>query len=102
MLCEQFKIDDRVEYTYEHFLNSKSSTYITKTGTFEGTIKHTKRYSGHQLACVQFDGNKRQSKVYLYKLKLVKKWQGLCITRDLVTEFVTNVLTHKTRTCPKW
>ena len=63
------KYGDRVVWTYEHHLNSRSSTFITKVGVFEGLIKHTVKHKGEQLALVTFDGNKGQSKIPFEQLK---------------------------------
>lgn len=63
------KYGDRIEWTYRHFVNSKSSTMRTKRGTFEGLIKHTARHKGSQMAVVRFEGNKRQSKIPLIELR---------------------------------
>jgi len=64
---------DRVSYTYEHHLNSKSVTVITKFGTYLGDVRHDFRYwhnrRNEQMARVQFDKNKTVSRVPLSKLK---------------------------------
>jgi hypothetical protein len=65
------KYGDRVSWTYARYLNSVSSTQITKYGTFQSLIKHTCRWKGKQLAMVLFDGNKRESKVPLNQLQRI-------------------------------
>ena len=63
------KKGDTVKWIYRHWLNSLSSTKVTKTGIFLGEVKHTVKYSGKQLAVVQFEGNKKVSRVPLSELK---------------------------------
>ncbi|MGR3292528.1 MAG: hypothetical protein ACUZ9M_00770 [Candidatus Scalindua sp.] len=53
----------RISWTYTHNLNSRSSVRRTKHGEYYGRVRHTVRYYGPQLAVVQFDGNKRTSKI---------------------------------------
>lgn len=64
-----------VKWTYTHWLNSKSSTNITKTGEYFGKVKHTTRHwdkcGAQQMAYVQFKGNKRVSFVPLDELKFI-------------------------------
>lgn len=65
-----FKSGDRV---VSHYLNSKkkiTSTSIEKHGVFICEMKHSMRYNGRKLAKVLFDGNKSQSAVPIYNLKL--------------------------------
>lgn len=62
---------NRVRWTYRHSLNSASSLVVTKSGTYYGKIKHTRRYQGKQLAAVTFDGNKRYSRVPYEELTFV-------------------------------
>lgn len=62
------KYGDKIFWTYEHHLNSKSSTFITKKGEFISLIKHNNKWVGEQLALVQFSGNKKPSRVPLYDL----------------------------------
>lgn len=64
-----FRKHDRVQWSFEKPLNHKSSTTITKRGVYYGKVRHTYRYNGPQLAIVQFDGNKRVSKVPYYELE---------------------------------
>jgi len=64
-------IGSRVSWTYEHHLNSKASTWITKHGTlleFTGEKKNVRYVSG-KFAKVHFDGNKHPSKVRVSELK---------------------------------
>ena len=67
------KKGDRIIWCYRHHLNSKSTTLVVKHGTYIAKIRHTYRYNGPQLAAVEFDGNKRLSKVPLYELELEKE-----------------------------
>lgn len=64
-----FNHGDRVEWTYWHYLNSRSRIQITKTGVFRHVVKHRADYLGNQKAVVQFDGNKRPSTVPLASLR---------------------------------
>ena len=67
------KKKQRIAWTYDHHLNNRSSTRITKHGVFIGKVKHTKRHwnklFAEQMAIVQFDGNKGTSKVPYDELK---------------------------------
>ena len=62
-----FKEGDRVVWTYEHHLNSKSTTLITKKGTYIKPLK--KRYIGpgqlsvFEYCRVHFDGNKKPTTI---------------------------------------
>ena len=67
------KKGSRVTWCYRHHLNSTSTTLIVKHGTYIAKIRHTYRYNGPQLAAVQFDDNKRLSKVPFYELELEKE-----------------------------
>jgi len=65
-----FKEGVRVSWTYKHFINRKSFTYITKTGTIleiAGKVKNVRYVSGTH-AKVQFDGNKYPSIVPIKEL----------------------------------
>lgn len=66
---------DRVEWTYKHWLNSKSFVHITKEGIFIDRVKHKKRYLAewniHPKARVKFDDNKNTSTVPLGELKVI-------------------------------
>lgn len=62
--------EDRVIWCYRRHLNSKSIALVIKHGTYKAKIRHTYRYKGPQLAAVEFDGNKRLSKVPLHELEL--------------------------------
>ena len=69
----ELKRGDIIQWSYLHFLNSKTSIYRTKTGVFIGLINHTSRYimrGGFQLAKVKFRGNKRVSRVPYFELDL--------------------------------
>lgn len=62
-----------VEYTYEHHLNSKSSTIITKKGIVVRHVRSRKglyRPTGYVM--VQLEGNKTLSKIHESKLKTKK------------------------------
>lgn len=59
------EINKRVEWTYRHWLNSKSFTYVTKQGTF---LRNSKK-AGY--AVVLFDGNKTKSQVLASELKYI-------------------------------
>lgn len=60
----------RVEFTYQHYLNSKSKTWITKQGT---VIRHIRSQKGTHLptgfVLVKFDKNKTASKIHETRLK---------------------------------
>ena len=53
----------RVEWSYRHYLNSKAFFWALKRGEYFGKVKHTIKYNGPQLSVVQFDGNKKYSRV---------------------------------------
>lgn len=58
------KSGDRIKWKYVHHLNARSEKVKIKRGVYIGLIRHTSKYKGrHQLAMVQFDGNKRVSRV---------------------------------------
>jgi len=60
---------DTVYYKYEHFLNSVSSTWITKKGNFIRLIKRRSK-DAEKLAFVHFHGNKNPSRIPYKELKL--------------------------------
>jgi hypothetical protein len=57
------KSGDRISWQYTHHLNRRNSVERIKHGIYYGSIKHTDRWGGEQLALVLFDGNKRTSRV---------------------------------------
>ena len=59
-------MNDLVEWTYLHHLNSRSSKYRTKVGTF---IRHVKTSDGKLRSAVLFNGNKTVSIVPTNKLR---------------------------------
>jgi hypothetical protein len=65
-----FSPGDKVEYTYTHHLNHRSSTQITKVGVF---IRHPKKKpfppTITTIGIVRFKGNKGNTRVALTKLK---------------------------------
>lgn len=67
------KPGERVVYSYEHSLNGKSKTIITKHGTFARKVKHPRKYwllsYRKQMAIVMLDGNKGESRVKYSQLK---------------------------------
>lgn len=76
----KIEVGGRVQWTYRHHLNTKSSVLLTKVGVFEGlcrhTVKHWRKHDSKQMVWVHFDGNKRASKVpmcEIYPLKEVEK-----------------------------
>ncbi len=73
MRNEKLKAGDRIRWIYLHHFNSKSHSLRAKKGEYFGLIKHTFKYEGEQLALVQFDGNKKTSRVPLYKLKKINQ-----------------------------
>lgn len=60
---------DKVYYRYEHFLNSTTSTWRTKKGTFIRLIKRRNK-NAEELALVHFHGNKNPSRIPYNKLRL--------------------------------
>ena len=66
-----FSKGDRVVWTYR--INPVCRK--TKKGTYRGACKHTSKHWSHrsaeQMAWVEFDGNKRISKVPLYDLRAI-------------------------------
>lgn len=63
-----------VIWQYKHWLNSRSYIWREKSGSFVRLVRHTKQYWDTrnypaQLAIVQFDGNKRPSRVPLSELR---------------------------------
>lgn len=67
------KPGERVTYTYEHSLNGKSKTFITKHGIFAHKVKHPRKYFllpyRKQMAVVKFIGNKNESRVDYSQLR---------------------------------
>lgn len=72
----EIKKGDKVIWCYRHHLNSKSATSIVKHGIYIAKTRCTYRYNGPQLAAVEFDGNKRLSKIPLYELKTLTTIEG--------------------------
>lgn len=73
MYIKQFEKGDRVIWTYNHSLNSRSRTKITKHGVFVRFVKR-KPINGFNTevpnyGMVKFDGNKTLSKIALFQLK---------------------------------
>lgn len=66
---------DRITWSYIHS-TGRAKFRRVKSGVYYGRIRHTIRFKGeHQLALVQFDGNKSNSKVPYYALKREEeKW----------------------------
>lgn len=68
---------DKITWTYEHSLNSRSKTLITKTGLFRSKCRHTaihwRKSYAVQMAWVDFDGNKNRSRVPLDELRLAEE-----------------------------
>lgn len=61
-----------VSYTYEHYLNNRSSTMISKYGTVIRTIRHRNKLYAQKVA-VLFDGNKEESIVDIEDLRIAKE-----------------------------
>ena len=65
---------DKIKWSYRHFLNRKSSLMRTKYGIYIRLVKHptppTKIWP--QCAVVQFDGNKRVSRIPCCELELIE------------------------------
>lgn len=58
------KSGDKIKWEYSPPVNYHSKVVKVKRGEYIGLIRHTSKYKGrHQLAMVQFDGNKRVSRV---------------------------------------
>ena len=62
---------EHISWTYIHHTNSTTSFKRIKFGVYYGSIRHTIRYSGPQLAKVKFDGNKRSSTVPFNELVFI-------------------------------
>lgn len=60
---------DIISWTYDHALNSRSSTRITKVGKFCTVARHTRKHwrkiGAKQMVWVHFDGNMHRSLVPL-------------------------------------
>lgn len=70
-----FNKGDRVMWSYQHSLNSKSKTTITKYGTvieMTGGVKNV-RYVCGSYVVIQFDGNKHPSKKPISEVFLCKQ-----------------------------
>jgi hypothetical protein len=69
-------LEKRVNWQYEHSLNSHSRVMRVKTGVYYGKIKHTVKHwrknDAEQMACVKFDGNKQCSYVPYNELEFIK------------------------------
>lgn len=59
----------RVQWTYTHYLNSKSCTRITKKGTIHSQCRDRHGLMVADFVWVIFDGNKGKSKVKLSELR---------------------------------
>jgi len=72
-MASEMKKGQRVTWSYKHWLNSKSFTVITKTGTFlrEGSSQRKVDVMSwpERFAIVHFDGNKNSSRVKLNEIK---------------------------------
>jgi len=72
-------MSQRISWTYEHSLNSKSKTWIKKEGLFLREIKHTRKYRSKpgwvQMAKVWFDSNIHPSIVPYDELVFKEKAQ---------------------------
>ena len=67
------KIGDKVEYSYNHHLNRKSTTTVTKTGIIKYFVGYGKDYNPNNLfgddkALVHFKGNKNPTRIEIKKL----------------------------------
>ena len=75
MAIHPLQPNEPILYDYEHSLNGKSKTIITKHGVFVKKVKHNRKYwtifHRKQMAVVKFIGNKifslkiLRSKIYL-------------------------------------
>ena len=70
-----FEPGDKIQWTYRHMLNRKSSTLITKYGLFIKYITSNYKDGGsrgtHTVFCyVHFKGNKNKSKIKISELEL--------------------------------
>lgn len=66
----KFEKGDRIISLYLNSQKKVTSTSVEKHGVFISEMKHSIRYNGRKLAKVLFDGNKSQSAVPLYGIKL--------------------------------
>ena len=73
MAMKPLQPNERVLYTYEHSLNGRSKTLITKHGVFVRKVKHPRKYwtiyHRKQMAIVMFTGNKSESRVRYDQLR---------------------------------
>lgn len=70
-----FDKGDRIEYSYQHSLNSKSKTTITKHGVFVRKVKRkgsTFEFDPNPKVVIKLDCNKRPSTVYMSQIKRLK------------------------------
>ena len=66
-----FREKDKIEWSYEHHLNSKSSLILTKYGIFIRYIHHRGRDQPFRKMCfVHFEGNKNPSRVRVEDISL--------------------------------
>lgn len=68
------QINARISWSYEHYLNLRSKTWITKEGILIKKIKHRadKTTLGfRQMALVKFDGNKNASRIPFNELNFL-------------------------------
>lgn len=67
------KPNERIVYSYEHSLNSKSKTIIRKQGVFVRKVNHPRKYwtifHRQQMAIVMLDGNRNESRVRIDQLR---------------------------------
>lgn len=73
---DKFEKNDRVQYTYYHYFGFNLIGSHNKIGSYIGRVRHTRKYTGYQLALVHFDGNENVSRVQLSKLRLAALESG--------------------------
>lgn len=73
MAMNPLQPNEPILYDYEHSLNGKSKTIITKHGVFIRKVKHPRKYwtiyHRKQMAVVKFNGNQGESRVRYDQLR---------------------------------
>ena len=65
------KHGDYITWKYLHHFNSRSRAWKTKWGIFIRKVRHSANYTGKQMAVVQFNGNKGETRVPLSEVQVM-------------------------------
>lgn len=73
----EYKTGDQIIWVYRHWMNSKSSTLIQKTGVYIRPIVSMRGYVKPQISYVHFKGNKNPSRIFTRELELKKRKEDI-------------------------